>query len=78
MTDIPEDVMEAATRHYRQAIAEPVYDALPAIARAILEERERCAKIAANATIRSLVPDRNPRPIMGRTIIARAILAEDA
>ncbi|TBW33579.1 hypothetical protein EYW49_20065 [Siculibacillus lacustris] len=43
MTDIPEDVMRAA-----RAVAKGMFDPIDVeeIARAILAERERCAKIA--------------------------------
>ena len=50
MAKIPEDVMKAARDVANEIVAPPIWGsvslAYPIIARAILAERERCAKIA--------------------------------
>ena len=52
MNEIPEDIMEAA-----KSVADEAHDdmshrgTVAAVSKAILAERERCAKIAENATI---------------------------
>lgn len=46
MTEIPDDVMKAAKTVWRSAWNGPIGKEVEVIARAILAERERCAKIA--------------------------------
>jgi len=51
MSEIPEDVMAKAEATYSELVAErgwptTAVDTVPAIARAIFDERERCAQIA--------------------------------
>lgn len=54
MTEIPDDVMKAAVVAFNTAIDMDGYDgSYEAIARAILAERERCAKVALSVQDRS-------------------------
>lgn len=47
MSEIPKDVMAAAMR----ALMVPEHEMVESVSRALMAERERCAKIAENAPI---------------------------
>lgn len=53
MTEIPDDVMKAATQTVAEIMKDPRMAIAPFIARAILAERERCAKVALSVQDRS-------------------------
>ena len=76
MSAIPNDIMRAASAAWPSARedAEPIR---MTIARAILAERQRCADVARNATIKYEMDWRGEveQPVLHRNLIADAILA---